>query len=300
MVASVVPSPKPPFDRDRANAVGNYLQLARVGTAAIDALQGAGVEVVVLKGAALVGWVWRPEERSMTDIDLLVPAASRKRCYMALEHAGFTQWLNHERPWTTEVFHQRVFMRDGLCVDLHTEFDDPWRWRVDYPWVFERAQPTTLLGAATKRLSVEDCILQLAIHASKDQFVSGRSLEDVVRVAQRCNVDWRGVTARARAWGCTAVLWIALRGARVRGLEIPDQVLDGLRPRGLRRRYLEALVAEDGRFRYPHWNRRRQLALRSVLPDSTLRNGLDLACLLGRPWVDLAVLGWRGARRRKR
>ena len=58
------------YDRHAARHVGRVAKLAEIGAA----LDGAGITVVVLKGAALGSAVYRdPAFRTMGDVDLLAP-----------------------------------------------------------------------------------------------------------------------------------------------------------------------------------------------------------------------------------
>ena len=77
-------------DAYRASWAANQLGL-RAGRRAIDALQATGTEVLVLKGAALIGSVYEdPGARPMGDVDLAVPPPRVGEAVRALQGAGFT------------------------------------------------------------------------------------------------------------------------------------------------------------------------------------------------------------------
>src|SRR5579875_2354823 len=78
-----------------AHAATVLTSQTRIATAlrqALAALQGAGLTPIVLKGAALAHTVYpRPFYRTMSDIDLLLPAGQIGRAQELLEGAGFRE-----------------------------------------------------------------------------------------------------------------------------------------------------------------------------------------------------------------
>ena len=89
-------------------------------------------------------------------------------------------------------------------------------------------------GTFVRLLSPQDNLLQVALHTAKHTFVRAPGLRlhtDVDRILQRQEIDWKEFVDRTRKLRlCTAVYFSLLIPSQVLGTDIPDWVLDELRP----------------------------------------------------------------------
>ncbi len=239
----------------------------------LSALAEDGVGVLVLKGAALQATVYGIDERAMQDADLLVAPASVERTAAALKRCGLRPIPDPKRPLGARLFHARGYAHaSGVQVDLHTALAATGRWRVDTAGLFERALPCDFDGVAGRRLSNEDLLLHLAINLAKDDLAgAARCAQDVRRVLAALPMDWSITTRRARAWGCTAALWLLLRMAAASSeVTIPQDVWPALKPGVVRHWWLARLLDAGGEpdVRWAAGSRRlRQIAMVPVLSD---------------------------------
>jgi hypothetical protein len=143
----------------------------------------------------------------MVDLDLLVPRSDLDRAHLALqEHLGFEVLgarlhRDDERRLETAHHHWPLLSRAGTVVELHHRLlDDRVEYEVGELW--ERATPSTR-GPAHLLPSPEDLALHVAVHFSFDRVHRRESalgqLADLVRIAERWDLDWEVIIERARA-----------------------------------------------------------------------------------------------------
>ena len=222
------------------------------GRALIRQLDAAGVETMVLKGAALVTRYYHDAGiRPMVDMDLLIPPARFFSALMGFQRAGWTPYrmlmrsrlgATHAAPFTTA---------DGFTCDLH--------WRVfpeptppggdDALWA--ASIPLDFSGVKTRALSPEDQLLHVCVHGV--QSAPGRALwwiSDAVAVIRGGDVSWDRLVSQAVAFRFVLRLREALQYVRNRfGAAVPGTVLERLRalPVGPLERFEWRVIAhQDG------------------------------------------------------
>lgn len=242
---------------------------------------GAGLPMVLLKGAALAGAVYGdPALRSMSDIDIWVRASDMDRAMALMEGLGFSR-LEPPRRRPAELQRMaggevRFRSADGTLglVELHWSPFPGW-WmrrtaRVDPEAVWKRSEPVAP-GRHARRLCREDTVLQVALHIVGSQFLESplRGLMDIAVMARAWPLDWVRASERARAWRVATALWLVLDladsliGARevrtaarrlrpsflreqlLRRLVTPESLLFGAGPVSSRARYLLLLLLVD-------------------------------------------------------
>ncbi|MEK7704684.1 MAG: nucleotidyltransferase family protein [Myxococcota bacterium] len=275
----------------RRAELANNLTLLHCGAEVVGLLASHDIDVVLLKGMALLDDVYRVDERTMSDVDLLVRPRDFEAAHRVLIGAGLRLYEERRRPRTTLRFHQRAYFHPRGCnIDLHRHFDEPGRWRIAVDELFARAERHTLQGIATWRLCDIDTVLHLCIHLTKEELGSLTwSVRDIARLLGRRSIDWETLVVRAGAWQCRTAAWLALRLAcNVYGATVPQRVLRSLRPQALRRAYLAVWLSsqQDPAFRFLHWRRRRQLLLRAALLDTVGQRLADVAGVLGSRLAD--------------
>jgi hypothetical protein len=127
-------------------------------------------------------------------------------------------------------------------VEVHRAFAAHKRYPVDVEPLFSRAVPFRFGGVETLGLGPEDLLCHLSVHASKSDlfFIAQKHVRDVERVTRRARVDWKVLVERVEQAGCAAGAYYLLQAAN-RQFEagVPSSVLEELRPRGVRRLWLD-------------------------------------------------------------
>ncbi len=178
-------------------------------------LAAQGLETVALKGVtAEARWYDRVGERPTSDVDLWLDPRSTDRFPEAVTcldpthplrgsigrmlAAGDCQGVEVEVP--------------GTVVDLHA---DPYKVRARLPGVeamFDRR--VHVMGpadVAAWALAPEDALLQQLVHLNRDWFRSLIGYVDILRIAQRGELDWPALWRAAEGDGLTDVVTLGLR-----------------------------------------------------------------------------------------
>jgi Uncharacterised nucleotidyltransferase len=158
---------------------GYYLQHAHATRAREQVLaellthyQGAGIEVLVLKGAALAQLVYpQPVLRPMRDIDILVRASDVYRAHALLAEVGFTPPSSPLAGLATDHHHLAAIKRvvDGFSVSVEVHhainLNQPGRPPREYAELAPAAQPLKIGGVAAYTLGCEDMLWHIYRHA---------------------------------------------------------------------------------------------------------------------------------------
>jgi hypothetical protein len=230
------------------------LELDRI----LAALQCERIPVVLLKGAALAEEVYRePALRTMSDVDLWLPADRMARAAALMGELGYLAYEKSDRPVALQQLSRGEIQfysadRPPRLVELHwSPFPGWWLRRtaaVDDAAVWDRCEPLLVGGRGwARRLAPEDMVIQLATHlALGAQFKppSVRALFDIALAAGRYLVDWEVVAVQARRWRVATPVWAALQLAdALIGVRGAERALARLRPGAFRRMLLRALVS---------------------------------------------------------
>lgn len=220
-----------------------------------EALAHCGVDVVLLKGAALAATVYGgPEQRSMADVDLWLQGRDMRQACAVMVDLGFENRQKTERPLALQALSdgEIQYYSDGrppTLVELHlSPFPGWWLKRaaaIDNQAVWGRRER---LGdwRGFYQLAAEDAVIQLAVHlAVNHQFGLAplRGLMDIALTAQGRRVDWHEVAVRARQWRVATAVWLVLSCLQTLvGTPGLERALEPLRPRPWKRRMLRRLV----------------------------------------------------------
>jgi hypothetical protein len=238
------------LDRQRQEVLW---ELAGIGRA----LQGLGVPVVLLKGAAYLRAGLPPAAgRVFSDIDILVPRSHIEAAEGELLGAG---WISDERDaynqmyyrqWMHEVPPLRHVQRQSV-IDLHHTIAPPTsRFKVDGARLLERIRPIGE-GSAFFVLAPEDMLLHSAVHLFQEgEFDHGlRDLLDLRDLLKHFESDpdfWPTLVQRAKELGLQVPLHHALFHLhRLFGVAPPAgmaQEIDALRSHGPGRSIMARLL----------------------------------------------------------
>jgi hypothetical protein len=225
-------------------------------------LRSSGIKVVVLKGMFLAEAVYGDAAlRSMADVDFMVPREELPRVQATLLDMGFGPREREDiglRCRTTKGL--APFTRSGFTVEPHWSLFHPTSpFRADIAGFWDRARPATIAGVEVLSLSPEDLLLHLCLHtAHKHSLGSGLlPLCDIAETVRHygSELEWLLFTDRAREWGATRYVGLALDLARsLLDAEVPDAVLNRLVPSGIDSRILEtARESVLARTDYKQW-----------------------------------------------
>ena len=222
----------------------HYHELAPV----LRALRTAGIPCLVLKGAHLAALVYsQPAQRTMADIDLLVPMDALLPAGAVLRSLGYSAAEDSTVGVVDEtVMHlPRMFKPPALGIEVHHTISRPqlpFCVEVDGLWL--RARTAELAGETAQVLSPEDALLYLCLHTASHAresqgldlapFLLGlKPLCDIAATVRRYGgeLDWTAVRERAVAWRTGRCVFLSLWLAQdLLGLELPASVLESLRP----------------------------------------------------------------------
>ena len=195
--------------------------------------------VVVLKGAALAGIVWRNIAlRPMADTDLLVREEDLPRADELLRSREYTP-VETYRPadWYSGHHHLAPYRKRGreLVVELHRNIVVPNNdFSLDMRRIWERARATRISGAEALTLCPEDLVTHLCLHMSVDDSFAGkiRDLGDIARVLTHYqdDIDWDLVVGEAIRRRFARYLYYPLYFVRALcGVDVNSEILKRLR-----------------------------------------------------------------------
>jgi hypothetical protein len=224
----------------------------------LDGLAAAGIEPVLLKGAALSLTVCPdPGERPSADIDLLLAPTELDRAAAVMRDRGFV--LDERRQSETFyrdfhfhlIFHhpERTWCRFELHWALSLPLMDT---DLDALEVMKRTRVVSLEGRRTRLPAPEDLLLHLCQHTSLSAFSILAQLRDVHAVVTHTGWDldpesfWRGARRDRLATIAAACLELAgwfgekpnLVRLREQGPPLPEDLRRLLRPETVLRRHL--------------------------------------------------------------
>jgi hypothetical protein len=213
----------------------------RNAAAILQSLHAAGIETLLLKGAALVLLHYRDLAlRPMQDLDFLVPVPMAVKAEAVLQKLG---WLSDFRPSSVECFlsfkHGAQFQHpDDGNLDLHWHVlnriynsggdDEFWEGRV----------PAELFGVSTAALNPADQLLHVCAHgAAYDAVPPLRWVADAVVILRTSALDWDRCLFQARRCRLTLPLYETLRYLHYNSLtdQVPEMVLKDLHGRPVSR-----------------------------------------------------------------
>jgi hypothetical protein len=255
-------------------------------------LSNAGIDVILLKGAAMVATTYRAfTERPMADIDLLVDSTRAREAHDLMRQKGWVldstgypddAWDNH---------HHLPPLSDtggsGLRLEIHVAPIPPGHpFELDFPYVASSARSVFFAGAKVRVPEIHVHAVHNAIHfAWSHRFESGglNAFRDLTALATSGQFSWTRFVEVARQTRSTACCYWTLRLAHsLTGLVVPAEILSQLAPK-INEPFLSLLEEHFA-----------QLILRSerACPSVTLRHRLWAFALQTRPLASEEALQW--------
>lgn len=196
-------------------AARNIFFLDRAATL-LSGLKAKHVRVVALKGIFLLDNIYHSiGERSMNDIDLLVPRNDLACALRFFNEKGFSPKSYFDiKAENIDIKHVPPLMKpDEPIVELHwtlLEEDEPFRIEMENVW--ERVRPVMVNNVEVFALGVEDAILHLCLHSSYQHYFQNRlrGLIDIDKFIWHSSpdIDWDNLMKIASEWRAERVVWL--------------------------------------------------------------------------------------------
>lgn len=206
----------------------------------VEELRQVGIEVMALKGAALLaGGVARPTPRTMSDIDLLVIKGSPEDAWRACRSKG---WTMVDPGWTEEKYRGHHHLPplvdpEGVSIGLEihrTMMAGIERLGVDTAAIIARSRLVSVGSVSVRVPSQEDLLLHACLHfawSNKMGRGAWRAFADCHAIIADPGFDWNRFLAVADSRQARMGSYWTLRvGAEVADLPVPAEVLKGLDP----------------------------------------------------------------------
>ena len=226
------------------NLVRNTYLYAELKTI-LDTFREQGMEVIVLKGAALAGTVYdNIGLRPMNDIDLLVRKEVLDRADKLMTELGYISYedVQSKDYYRRKHHHLAPFFKqdNGIKVEIHGDIVSPGNpFYIDIRKFWDRAQCVLIEGLNALILSHEDMIVHLCLHSSYSPpsyslpFKNGISnLIDISQVVQIYgeHINWDLIIREAHVGKFTFFIYYPLCLTReVLDVEINKEILDALK-----------------------------------------------------------------------
>jgi hypothetical protein len=190
------------FQRDYLATLGRNTVLKHGLEECLSALAGRDIDCIVLKGLVYETTLYgRPGTRPTTDLDLMVPASTRRKAFGVLTALGFRPMA--AAPGFDEAdYHEVEFKRDDLYVDLHFALAPLARGAIDYRKVWQDRRRLSAQAHGWMVLSPPHAAAYHALHMAIHHFdVPALYLLDFSRMVPGAAEAAAGEEA-AREWRC--------------------------------------------------------------------------------------------------
>jgi hypothetical protein len=222
-------------------------------------LRAAGIDVLLLKGAALASTIYPTfNARPMGDLDLLVRGGRDKEAWELVRGVRWS-WDHQEnldRFYEEHHHYPPLHDADGteLRLELHTALfvaGHPFNLPLTSLW--DTAEPVPVRGAGIYVLEHHAQMLHLCLHFAWSHTMasaSWRTCRDLQTLIGTGRTDWdRFIELAHGSRAATSTYWTFRLARALSGLEVPPEVLDRLAPPGakvmlrlLERHYLAHLT----------------------------------------------------------
>jgi len=200
-------------------------------------LHAAGIETMILKGAALIpNYYGDCGLRPMGDCDVLVPAAQRNAAIGVLVRGGWKPLRREPAALTDRVLDTRHSWgfadARGLELDLHWHALWPARGPHADDDFWARAESLELDGAATRIPDPTSLLLSVCVHGAEwEEAAPLRWIADATIILRRrgAEVEWDRLAAQAAKYHASLLLHDALAYLKASlGAAVPEDALEQL------------------------------------------------------------------------
>jgi hypothetical protein len=220
-------------------AAANILRLAELETV-LNALAQAGIEAIVLKGAALASAVYSNiAERPMGDVDLLIRRQQlvvAERCMIGLGYMLSETNKARIGPFQVYTTGERGYYRSlgqfNLVFELHWQLSSVEAYsRIDTESLWAERRPLQIGRVIGWQLSPRDALLHVCVHLATHAFSHPVACTDIKQVVALPDFSWEPFLERVAQFRVKRAVYYALLLASQRmGVLVPDSVLTVLSP----------------------------------------------------------------------
>ncbi|WP_165954338.1 nucleotidyltransferase family protein [Seongchinamella unica] len=195
-------------------------------------LKDAGIEAILLKGAAMDRWTY-PEQafRLGGDVDLLV----RESDYHTIDKILAPIAKRHDKfpgqPAFSALAVEKPFVVSSptkVCLDVHRNLTIPHVYNIDLEGFFDRATPHPAKSNFLV-MSPEDNLLHFAVHSFYDMRLFNKQTMDAAQLMEKTQINWDALLDSANRYKMQGplklFLW-GLRSAFTQQQAMPQQDID--------------------------------------------------------------------------
>ncbi|HEX5415103.1 MAG TPA: nucleotidyltransferase family protein [Chloroflexota bacterium] len=253
---------------------------------AVEVLGGLGIQPIVLKGMALAHTVYpEPAHRTMSDIDLLLPAGDLARAGDALRETGF--WTEGANASTEHHSRPLFWYRGQASVELHRQlFPSPEPLPVTYERLRSRSRLVTVGGVNVHVLGPTDTLLHTCLHLAyhhRYRWFLLRGLMDILAITARYAdaFDWDDfLTSALTPLTAGATYWPLKMAHEWLGADIPERAQLALAPSDLVRRVIGAVMEPRAMLGATPAVKNSDIVLGNTVRDLSLYTGCSTAELI--------------------
>lgn len=214
----------------------------------LSSFNNAGIEVILLKGMALIHTIYFDIAlRPMYDIDLLIHKEDFSLVTEKLRELGYSN-----SPFYPEDFH-----KDNMMVDVHWDLMNITRiksrkksYRIDLDEIWRSSLPVEINGEKARILSPEHCLMDLCLHLSFHHGLQGLMwFIDIAQLIEyyKNEMDWNKFIKKSFEYKIYKPIYYVLFCVKdILGQQIPQFVLDRLKPKRqnlLERKIIDLIIS---------------------------------------------------------
>ncbi len=196
----------------------------------------AGIDVIVLKGAALAETVYHDiGMRGFNDVDILVKKDDLQKAKKIAQAAGYNLDERISPETYNEKFGCDLHYIKNVILEIHwgiarkTGNDRFAKIEIDELW--KNATFAKIANVDTLVLSPEDMLLHLCIHLPRHRYNRLIWFCDISEIIRQHDIKWNYVLKNAEKYRTKAYLYYGLRfTSELLGAEVPEYVLHELKP----------------------------------------------------------------------
>jgi len=205
---------RPALAESRAKVRRDNMLLIGRTERALDALLEHSVRPLALKGFDLIHRIYSFDERTLDDVDLLIPREQLGVALKALESIG---WQAPAEPGRTHYIRSshHLPLRSpgplGVGLELHWDLAQQSRFSVDVDGIFSRAVPLDVGGRVILRCDDHDLVAHLLLHHLSHYFDTRlKWLIDLRHLSSGPDFDWDRVVETIRRWNASVATGASL------------------------------------------------------------------------------------------
>lgn len=221
-------------------AASGMQQLAEFMKAA-EAIAKEGVQVIVLKGAALVETLYGDMGlRPMSDVDLIIKEDDWPKVCKVLKASRYHPVEQDFVPLPQKLTrydvqtHIQCVSPTDTCLEFQFDLFTMGIGMLDMDGVWERSLEVAIGGREVRVPGPEDQLLHLLVHANRHGCARLKWLVDIAEyLRQRESIDWKLLETIARREKVTAVIYMTIRHIEhlMQTELVPEEILENLKPR---------------------------------------------------------------------